>query len=464
MKNKKVWEKPIINTHVSGVTNKFGAASAKNYTDNIDGVLYKDLIGQFGSPLFILSERQLKNNVRSLLRAFRSRYPKVIHGWSYKTNYLGAVCNTLHSEGSWAEVVSEFEYQKARSLGVPGKYIIFNGPHKERAILEQAITEGAKIHIDHLDELFLIEKIAQEKNSKVPVTIRLNFNTGYTESWSRFGFNVESGQALDVATRIGKSGNLYLNGLHSHIGTFVLDPKAYAVQIQIMCSFMEMVEIQTGTLIESLDIGGGFGSRNSLQGTYLPPEQVVPTFDQYADVICSALIEATSQREANGKERPTLILESGRSVVDDAEVLASSVVANKRLPDGRKAVILDAGVNHMFTSFWYNHNVIPVRQLTGIAEDVVLYGPLCMNIDVMRASITMPSLDVGDILVFSPVGAYNNTQWMQFIEYRPNVIMVRESGDVDLVRAAEDLSVMVAQERMPQDLQNTFVAPDHDDC
>lgn len=456
MTNKKTWEKPTISTHKSGITNKFGAAASKTYQDKIDGVYYKDLINQFGSPLFILSENQLRNNIRSLMRAFKSRYPKVIHGWSYKTNYLGAVCNTLHSEGSWAEVVSEFEYQKARSLGVPGKNIIFNGPHKERPILEQAIDEGAKIHIDHLDELFLIDKIAQEKNKKVPVTIRLNFNTGYTEPWSRFGFNVESGQALDVAMQIAKSDHLYLNGLHSHIGTFVLDPKAYAVQIQIMCSFMETVEIQTGTTIESLDIGGGFGSRNSLQGIYLPPEQVVPTFDQYAEMICNTLIEATNHREAKGKERPTLILESGRAVVDDAEVLASSVVANKRLPDGKKAVIVDAGVNHMFTSFWYNHNVTPIRQLNGFAEDVVLYGPLCMNIDVMRSSISLPPVDIGDVLVFSPVGAYNNTQWMQFIEYRPNVVMVRENGDVDLVRAAEDLSVMVAQERLPNDLKRTF--------
>ncbi len=453
---KKTWNKPTITQHQAGITNKHGSAHMKTYEEQIDGVNYKDLINQYGSPLFIVSEKQLRNNIRSLMRAFKSRYPNVIHGWSYKTNYLGAICNVLHDEGSWAEVVSEFEYQKARALGIPGKNIIFNGPHKERPILEQAVEEGAKIHIDHLDELYLLEQIAKEKQKVVPVTMRLNFNTGYTEPWSRFGFNIESGQAIDVAKRIGSSEYLNLNGLHSHIGTFVLDPQAYAVQVQIMCNFMEAVEIQTGCTIESIDIGGGFGSRNSLQGTYLPPEQVVPTFDQYAEVICSALLQATEQREANGKERPLLILESGRSVVDDAEVLASSVVANKRMPDGKKAVVVDAGVNLMFTSFWYNHNVKPIRPLAGIPEDVVLYGPLCMNIDVMRHHLSIPPVNVGDVLVFSPVGAYNNTQWMQFIEYRPNVVMVRENGDVNLVRAAEDLSVMIAQERLPGDLQNTF--------
>jgi diaminopimelate decarboxylase len=75
-----------------------------------------------------------------------------------------------------------------------------------------------------------------------------------------------------------------------------------------------------------------------------------------------------------------------------------------------------------------------------------------MNIDVMRASVMLPPLNVGDSLVFSQVGAYNNTQWMQFIEYRPNVVMVHVDQQVSVVRAAEDLHVMTAQESIPAHL------------
>jgi len=451
--NKKPWIKPAISPVRSGIQNKFGATTHHQWKDNIDGILISKLIEDHGSPLYVISEKKLRDNMRRLKRVFTARYPDVLFGWSYKTNYLGAVCNVLHQEGSWAEVVSNFEYEKARSLGMPGEKIIFNGPYKTRKTLEIAIKEKARIHIDHLDELYLIEDISNELNKDVKVTLRLNFDTGYTEPWSRFGFNVESGQALNAAWRIASSEHLKLAGLHSHIGTFIVEPLAFASQVRIMCEFMNAVEDKTGCEIEYIDVGGGFASLNSLQGIYLPPEQVVPSIEQYADAITSVLLEYTEERVARGRARPQLVLETGRAVVDDVEVLIASVFANKKLPDGRNAVVLDAGVNLLFTAFWYNHQVTPTRPLNGRAEETVLYGPLCMNIDVMRASIMLPPINAGDSIIFSPVGAYNNTQWLQFIEYRPNVVMIHEDKSVSVIREAENLSAVTAQERIPEHLK-----------
>ena len=147
---------------------------------------------------------------------------------------------------------------------------------------------------------------------------------------------------------------------------------------------------------------------------------------------------------------------TGRAVVDDAEILVTTVVGGKRLPDGRRAAILDAGVNLLFTAFWYNHEVKPLRPLDGIAEETVLYGPLCMNIDLVRASIMLPPLNVGEPLIIRPAGAYNNTQWMQFIQYRPAVVMVTEAGRVELIRAAEHLETITELEAMPPTLADPF--------
>ena len=451
--NKKNWTCPTITPHVMGGLNKFGNGGAPTHLSEIDGVSIDDLTERFGSPLFVLSERQLRENVRRLFSAFQTRYPDVIYGWSYKTNYLGAVCQTFHQEGAWAEVVSAFEYEKARSLGVPGNRIIFNGPHKKRAVLEQAVNEGARIHIDNLDELYTLEAIGAANEKVIPVAIRLNFDTGFTDPWSRFGFNIENGQALDAARRISDSAYLKLCGLHSHIGTFILDSRAYEAQIRIMCAFMETAEAETGCEIDSLDIGGGFASRNSLQGIYLPPEQVVPEIEQYARAICDTLLEVTRGRTARGKPQPTLILESGRAMVDDAGSLITSVVATKHLPDGRRSAVLDAGINLLFTGFWYNHRIELAQEPQGIPEDTVLYGPLCMNIDVVRSSVSLPPLRINDRLVIMSVGAYNNTQWLQFIEYRPNVVMVHENGEVSVIRVAEDLQAVTVQERLPEHLR-----------
>lgn len=456
MSARKPWAKPVLTPHRAGGLNKFGAVRARVHQPDIDGVAIEPLLERFGSPLFVLSEKTLRENARRLKRAFATRWPRVRHGWSYKTNYQGAVCSIFHQEGSWAEVVSDFEYQKARALGVPGNRIIFNGPWKSAAILEQAAREGALIHLDHLDELFELERIAARLGKQVPVGLRLSLDTGFTEPWSRFGFHVESGAALDAVRRIGASRWLTLTGLHSHIGTFILDVRAYAAQARIMAEFMVTAEREIGCTIDYLDIGGGFASRNSLQGLYLPPEQLVPSFDQYAEAIVDALMAATRGRSAAGKPLPALVLETGRAMVDDAGTLVARVVGGKRLPDGRRAAILDAGVNLLFTAFWYNHEIRPVRPLDGIAEETVLYGSLCMNIDVVRASVMLPPLNVGDAVVIRPAGAYNNSQWLQFIQYRPAVVLVGEDGGVELIRQAEDLAVVSGPERLPAALAEPF--------
>jgi diaminopimelate decarboxylase len=446
------WEAPRIVPLALQSLNKFGHRRVRaDAQPNIDGVSVETLVERYGSPLYVTSERRLRNNIRRIRRAFDSRYPNVIHGWSYKTNYNGAVCSILHQEGSWAEVVSRFEYEKARSLGVPGARILFNGPNKPRAILERAIAEGALIHVDHGDELDLIEQIGRQRGESVPVTLRLNFDTGYTEPWSRFGFNLESGAARAAIAKVKASAHLHMNGLHCHIGTFILDPRAYAAEVATLCALAQEIETDS-TRLTYIDIGGGLPSKNALQGIYLPPEQAVPDIEEYAEAICSAFLEGTAYRIERGEQRPALVFESGRAVIDEAQSLIASVVGRKELSDGRPAAILDAGLNALFTALWYDHNVQLASPARGLPRDTVLYGPLCMNIDVVRRSVQLPPLAPGDRLVIAPVGAYNTTQSMQFIEYRPAVVLIHGDREVSVIREAEDLDVVCAPERLPAHL------------
>ncbi|NJD20599.1 MAG: diaminopimelate decarboxylase, partial [Gemmatimonadetes bacterium] len=77
----------------------------------------------------------------------------------------------------------------------------------------------------------------------------------------------------------------------------------------------------------------------------------------------------------------------------------------------------------------------------------------CMNIDVLDEGTLLPPLRRGTRLIFSPVGAYNVTQRMQFIEYRPAVVLVGEDGSVDVIREREDLSDVERRERLPDRLK-----------
>ena len=443
------YEKPVIIKLQSGFMNKFGNSSlyTRQIRKDIAGVSVGELTKTHGSPLFVYDEKALRERIREVHGHFSTRYPNVTFGWSYKTNFLQAICGIMHQEGSIAEVVSEFEYDKARKMGISGKDIIFNGPHKSMAALTKAAEEGAMINIDHLDELYDLEKVANQLGKKLKVGMRVNMDTGIHPQWSRFGLNLESGQAMDAVKRMVSGGKLELNGLHCHIGTFILDPNAYAVEVEKMVQFAYQVEDGFGFKIEYLDIGGGLPSRIKLKGTYLPPDVGIPPIDEYAEKITNALYQ-----NLRPGDFPRLILETGRGIVDESGYMITTVSASKRLPDGRKAYIVDAGVNLLFTSFWYKFKVETDRETQGLNEPSVIYGPLCMNIDVVDEGSLLPPLDRGSRLIFSPVGAYNNTQWLQFIEYRPRVVLVGEDGTVDVIREREDLSDIERREILPERL------------
>lgn len=446
----KPYVSPVINKLQSGMMSKFGnnPLHDRRVRENIAGVSVAELAERFGSPLFVYSEQAIREQYQTIESAFSTRYSNVCFGWSYKTNYLSAICAVMHGQGAIAEVVSQMEYDKARALGVPGQQIMFNGPHKSTAALKRAVADGALINIDHLDELADLERLAEESGRTLDVGLRLNLDAGIVPQWSRFGFNLESGQAMDAVKRLAAKGRLRLTGLHCHIGTYILDPAAYARQIEKMVGFGYEVDEAFGFEMQYIDIGGGLPSQSKLKGTYLPPDVAVPAVDEYAEQIGDALTRALRPGHY-----PRLIIEAGRAMIDEAGYLISSIVASKRLPNGTRAYVADAGVNLLFTSFWYKFRVEMDRPVTGTNETSVIYGPMCMNIDVLDEGVLLPPLGRGDRLIFSPVGAYNNTQWLQFIEYRPNVVLIGGDGQVDVIRQAEDLTDIERRERLPKRLE-----------
>lgn len=439
------YERPFIQKMNAGLMNKFGTRTEYEPVKSIDGVAVKDLIAEFGSPLFVISEKTIRDTYRAAVRSFSTRYPNVQFAWSYKTNYINAVCNIFHQEGSWAEVVSGFEYMKAIGNGVPGDKIIFNGPEKTDDELKLAIENNSILHIDHLDELHQLIRISTELNRKPRVAIRLNMDTGVYPIWDRFGFNVENGAAWDALTKIVESGVLNLIGLHAHIGTYMMSTDAYRIAVEKMAGLAHDCEQKLQTTIQYLDLGGGFPSLNTLRGAYLPAGDTNPSIDAFAETITSALLNSGFKSNA----LPKLILETGRALIDDAGFLLGTVLANKRLSDGRKATIMDFGVNILFTAFWYEHKISPAQDFSHHTEDSVLYGPLCMNIDVVRQSANMPLMHRGDHVVVHRVGAYNMTQWMQFIQMRPNVVLIDLKGTPHLIREAENRAYLESLEKMP---------------
>jgi len=446
--------------------NQYARGINTKVLSKIDDIPVDELVEKFGSPLFVFSEQKIREQARHIREAFISRYTNTVFAWSYKTNYLNAVCQIMHQEGWTAEVVSDFEYHKARKLGIPGKDIVFNGPSKSRDILKLAISEGALIQIDNWDEIGLIEELSKDMQSSVNVGIRIWLDAGIGTTWSKFGFSLGNGEAGRVAKRLVTNPNLKLHTFHTHIGTYILDPNAYRIAAQKLVALREQIYIEHNHLIECINLGGGFPSCSLLHGMAGPVEQQIPPIEAYADAITEVL---------NGlpeNKKPQLRFETGRFLVDEAGYLLANVVAVKgnthstminsdlsahdykeRLilnEDAKASYVIDAGVNLLYTAAWYQINAFPARSIKTPPVPSRLYGPLCMAIDVVRYYIDLPPLKVGDILTLHPVGAYNFTQSMQFITFRPAVVLISTAGTVELIRKREILEDVDGPELLPE--------------
>ena len=423
-------------------------------TNALPGVDVAKLVKQFGSPLFIVSEARLREDYRNFLKSFTRREIRTQVAYSVKTNYLPAVCAIMRQEGAWAEIVSGMEMELARSLGFPGSETLFNGPHKTREELELAIASGVLVIADNFAELDALEQMAKAQNRKIKIGIRSSFQYG-AAAWTKFGFNIENGDAQRALERIAASRHLDLDLLHNHCGTFVLVQDLYAQSIAKLIGLARRCHA-LGLKPTKVDVGGGFPSANNLKPEFDVPGGSRRTGDfwqSYADVICRPLEKA---KDLFGG-RPTLVLEPGRAIVDGAVQLACTVLAKKKIPGQGAAIIVDAGVNLVPTAVYYDHGVSAVPRGKKAPADrglVDVFGPLCMQSDRLRTQARLPELEVGDHLVISDVGAYCHTQSMQFIQTRPATVLIGER-EPELIRRRETWRDVFALDSIPGRLRDS---------
>ncbi|MGQ0794552.1 MAG: diaminopimelate decarboxylase [Deltaproteobacteria bacterium] len=412
---------------------------------DIDSALIEKLAAIYGSPLFVFCEDEIRGNARGFREAFEAQYPKLQVAYSYKTNPLPGILRIIHDEGLWADACSGFEYGIARRLGVPGESIVFNGPYKTCGELSRAISEGALINIDHADELGLLEGLAAESGRAIEVGIRINLDAGIHQASDRFGFNLESGEAMAIAERCASVKLLRICALHFHLTSYVIEPdtggehsnlppaagvrliypksaQMYRTASEKICRLASEIERKFDMRVKYLDMGGGFPSVDSLA--------------PYVDAVVNPI---TSNFKG---EMPTLILEPGRAIVRDAAVLISTVVAVKG-----GAVVIDAGVNLLPTSFWKWQEIETAGDMAaGDLQQTTVYGPLCLQTDIVSRA-RLPRLRAGSRLLVRNVGAYNIAQGSSFIFPRPGVIMLGGARGVSVLRYAETMDEALRSDR-----------------
>lgn len=413
------------------------------------------LMAEYGSPLMIVDEEALRKNYRSFRGLFTASGIRTSIGYSIKTNYLPALVSVLKDEGAEAEVVSGMEYSLARALGYPGDRIIFNGPFKTRDELERAISEGALINIDGFQEIDTIDALAKEMGTIARIGIRVNFKSG-PASWSKFGFSHESGDTTLALKRIAQKTSISLEAVHNHSGTFNVEPKVYRDAASVLIETVRRAQA-LGLAPTKLDFGGGFPSMNKLKPGFDVPGGSGNIGENLKDFSEALLNRVGRSKSLFGEAGPEVILEPGRAIVDTAVRMACTVVATKNIPGQGRAMIIDAGVNVLPTAYWYDHDLNPTKGEDASVqvglETVTVYGPLCMQIDVVREKALLPPLSTGDHLIVGNVGAYCLSQSMQFIQPRPAIVIQTENG-FELVRRRETWRDIFALDTIPDHVRD----------
>lgn len=416
----------------------------------IGGADAVELAERFGTPLFAVDERRVRENYRRFYRAFAERWPKVLVCYALKANSNLAICKILQSEGAGAEVASLDELRNALEVGIQGKRIVFNGNYKSIPELELAIANDVLINVDNMQELHTIESLAARAGKKARVAFRVNPDiktrvhphaaTGLRES--KFGFDFADGQAFEAYRVASEMDHVEILGIHAHIGSGILDVTPFEEEAEKLMEFSADIHDRLGIHLEFIDFGGGLGIPYGPGERELPPELVAERM--------VAIVKRVVREK--GLSEPTLVFEPGRYVIADASVLLAKVGHTKSragLPDW---VALDVGINALVRPAMYDayHHIELANKMNEKNEKLYnIGGPLCESGDVLGRRRLLPKVEPGDIAVIFDVGAYGLIMSNQHTTRpRPAMVLVRD-GQAEIIRERETREDLTRLDRIP---------------
>ena len=330
------------------------------------------LARSYGTPLYLLDEATFRGSCRAYRAALARHYPGTSNAhYASKALLNSAVAQLVAEEGLGLDVVSGGELFVALRAGFPAERIHLHGNAKPRAELEQALAAGiGKIVVDTLDELDLLAQLTANHATPQAILLRLSpdiaadthahMQTG--SAVSKFGLPLA---ALDAAaTRIARAPGLRLAGLHTHLGSQILDyaPITQAVGVLLDCATRLRDEHQI--VVDEISPGGGLG-------TPYTADQPTPDVDAYISAITQAMRAGCAAR---GFPPLRVVVEPGRSIIARAGVALYEILATKPLPrDGDRAAVSQPP------------SPIPHRAICmSMAAWPIIFGPHCMGHAILR--------------------------------------------------------------------------------
>ncbi len=349
------------------------------------------LAKEFGTPLYIFDEADLRARCREFKTEFNKYYPGTIVSYSPKAFTAKAMLKLAQEEGLHLDVVSGGEIGYARAIGFPMDKVHFPGNNKSAEELKLAVRLGiGHIVVDNLPELNALIKIAGKK--KVNILLRLNPGIDpHTHKYNRTGL-IDSKFGLprydwDEAVAAALSApNLNVDGLHFHVGSGLFEVEPFTKTIDVVLEYAAEIKKKNNFTANLLSIGGGFGAQ------YLP-DAVPPPVGTFAQAISG---EIKNQCRKLNLKLPRLMIEPGRKVVAQACAALYTVGVIKAIPGIRTYVSVDGGMSDnirqpMYGDWARQEALLANRASAENTEKVTISGKLCESGDILIKEIMLPS-------------------------------------------------------------------------
>ena len=403
----------------------------------IGGMDTEQLVEKYGTPLMVYDVALIKERARMFLRVVNQK--GVVGRAFYATKALNttALLQLLAQEGMGFDVVSGGEFYTALKAGVNAKNILFHGNNKNREELELALSNGiGTIVIDNFYEIELLEQVAKQLGVVVSCLLRVTPGVdAYTHKYiitgnedSKFGFDLNNGQADRALSYLHNHEVFDLKGIHSHIGSQIFGEEGYMIAMDRVFSKLLEWKIQHGFTPRVLNIGGGFGIRYSMRDHLKP-------YEGFITLVVEKFIKRCHEIDI---PVPQLWIEPGRSVVGEAGTTLYTIGARKEIPGIRTYVSVNGGMTDNIRPALYQavyEAVLSNRMLDETEEEVTIAGRCCESADVLVENIKLAQAKPGDTLAIFCTGAYGYSMASNYNKVpRPAVVFVENFKDQLVVR------------------------------
>lgn len=394
-----------------------------------------DLAHRFGTPLVVYDVQQIRNQIRAFKRVFEEN--SVDYAVSYASKAFSAIAmyQVVAAEGAHVDVVSGGELYTAIKAGFPMANVSFHGNNKSREELEMAIDHHVgTIMIDNFHEIELLADVLEEHDTHVDVMLRITpgisahtnkyIQTGQVDS--KFGFDLQSGQADEALAKVLENPQMQMKGLHAHIGSQIFELAGFEgvakKLVEVAAHWQEKFNYQAAVI----NVGGGFGIRYVKNDTPLAPEEFV-----------AAIIKAikTEIKETN-LAMPEIWIEPGRSIAGPAGYNLYTVGSRKDVPGLKPYVTVDGGMGDNIRPALYEaqyETVLANNPRAELVEHVRVAGKYCESGDILSQNQALPATKPGDVLATLDTGAYGYSMASNYNRNPRPAVVFAEKGTAQVV-------------------------------